>query len=427
MKEPDHSVRRQFAVSVVQQLVDAGFTAVWAGGCVRDELLGRIPKDYDVATSATPDQVIQLFGKRRTVPVGASFGVIMVLGPSKACGQIEVATFRSDGEYLDGRRPESIQFCSPEEDALRRDFTINGMFFDPLTQQLLDYVEGQNDLQRHVIRAIGDAEARFEEDKLRMLRAIRFTATFHFDLDQQTAVAIHRFRDQIQQVSVERIAAEMRRMMSHPSRATAIKLLQETGLLSAICPFLNPDTNVEAIHRIMEHLKEEAFEPSFAALLSGLYDSTLKHPRQRSEAVRSACHSWKLSNAETDSICWILDSAHQCKQDQPIPLHVLKPILADQRNSLVIDFLTASAVAGNRPSLPAYQLVGYLATADSELLNPDPLISGKDLFELGVPPGPCFADLISKVRRLQLDEVLKSPQAARDWVKRKLEAGLPPT
>ena len=173
---------KRFALDVVQRLRDAGFEAVWAGGCVRDALLGIAPKDYDVATSARPIDVVQLFGEHKTVSVGASFGVIVVLGRRRSDGQVEVATFRTDGEYSDGRRPVSIQFCSAEEDAVRRDFTINGIFYDPITDVVIDYVGGQKDLQRRVVRAIGTPKERFEEDKLRMLRATRFAARFQFHL-----------------------------------------------------------------------------------------------------------------------------------------------------------------------------------------------------------------------------------------------------
>ena len=176
--------RYEFALSIVRQLRDAGFQSLWAGGCVRDQILGKEPKDYDVATDATPAQVIQLFGERRTVAIGASFGVVMIPGTHRRQGQVEVATFRSDGEYLDGRHPQSVRFCSAREDAQRRDFTINGMFFDPISETVIDYVGGIEDLNRKIVRAIGDPAARFSEDKLRMLRAIRFAATFQFHLDE---------------------------------------------------------------------------------------------------------------------------------------------------------------------------------------------------------------------------------------------------
>ena len=426
MNKPRDSAARNFAITVVQKLVDAGHTAVWAGGCVRDEFLGLTPKDYDIATSATPDQVIELFG-RRTVPVGVSFGVVMVLGPSAACGQIEVATFRSDGQYLDGRRPDSIEFCGPEEDAQRRDFTINGMFFDPLTQQLLDYVEGQQDLQRKVIRAIGDPTARFEEDKLRMLRAVRFSATFDFPLEEATANAIRTLKNQLPQVSVERIAAEFRRMLAHRSRTTAIQLLIETELFGILFPDADSITQTTRIQSLVAELKCPAFEPSFAVLLQNLYQPNSEEERKRCHHVRKACKAWKLSNTETECICWILLSADQCQRQPSIPLHVMKPILADERHLLLIDFLTASAshTENHTAKSSAQQLAKYREQADPDLMNPTALITGKDLFDLGVKAGPQFSTLISEVRRLQLDEIIATQEEAIAWVKTQLESETP--
>src|SRR2546421_7584616 len=201
---------REFAIDVVRRLQEAGHQALWAGGCVRDELLGLVPKDYDVATSARPDEVRRLF--RRTVAVGASFGVVNVLGPRDADAplQVEVATFRSDVGYSDGRRPDQVVFSSDREDALRRDFTINGMFFDPLAGKLIDYVGGQADLKARVLRAIGDPAVRFTEDKLRLLRAVRFATRFDLTLDAATANAVRAMAPEITVVSAERIAKELR-------------------------------------------------------------------------------------------------------------------------------------------------------------------------------------------------------------------------
>lgn len=422
MFSPVNSAARNFAEEVVSKLVDAGFTAVWAGGCVRDELLGKIPKDYDVATSASPDQVIELFGKRKTVPVGVSFGVVMVLGPSKDCGQIEVATFRTDGEYLDGRRPDSVQFCSPEEDAQRRDFTINGMFYDPLAGKLLDYVGGQEDLQRRVVRAIGNPAARFEEDKLRMLRAVRFTATFGFALEEATAVAIRGLKSELRQVSVERIAAEFRRMMAHESRATALDLLLETELYSVLFD-AEESANLVQVRTLLAALQQPEFEPAFAALFAPCFDSAADHLRTRTGKVRELCKSWKLSNSETDCICWILDSAWQCQRVDPIPLHIKKPILADSRHVLLIDYLTAVAVSDQKQPTISNQLSNYSRTVDEQTLNPPPFVTGQDLFDLGAEAGPHFSALIADVRRLQLDEVLVTRDDAIDWVRERLQLG----
>src|SRR4051812_43094736 len=216
---------RDFAVDVVRRLRGAGHQALWAGGCVRDELLGLTPKDYDVATSARPEEVRGLF--RRTVAVGMSFGVVEVLGPYTSAGRllVQVATFRSDGVYSDGRRPDSVVFSSPREDALRRDFTINGMFFDPIKGELIDYVGGQDDLRRQVLRAIGDPLQRFSEDKLRLLRAVRIAARFGLEVERGTADAIRAMADQIGVVSAERIADEVRKMLVDRHRVRALSLI----------------------------------------------------------------------------------------------------------------------------------------------------------------------------------------------------------
>ncbi len=231
--------QREFAVDVVRRLQVAGFRALWNGGCVRDFLMGRTPKDYDVATDARPEAVRQLFGHRRTLAVGASFGVIIVLG-SKEAGNIEVATFRTEGPYLDGRRPEHVDFAGPEEDAQRRDFTINGMFYDPVSEQVLDYVGGEKDLAAGVVRAIGRPADRMTEDKLRMLRAVRFAATLDFQLDPATAEAVRTMAPEIHVVSAERIAQELKKMLVDPHRRRAIELARDTHLLVEILPEVKP-------------------------------------------------------------------------------------------------------------------------------------------------------------------------------------------
>src|SRR5262249_40690266 len=232
---PDLQRQREFALEIAKKLRAAGFEALWAGGCVRDQLLGLTPKDYDVATSAKPDEIRDLFGRRRTLPIGASFGVITVLGPSDA-GQIEVATFRKDAAYSDGRHPDSVTFTDAEHDAQRRDFTINGLFFDPVQEEVVDYVGGQADLKAHIIRAIGNPRLRLSEDKLRMLRAVRFAAPFNFTIDPDTLHAIQEMAPQINTVSAERIGAELRRMLVDPNRAAALALLRETKLLAEVLP-----------------------------------------------------------------------------------------------------------------------------------------------------------------------------------------------
>jgi len=231
----DPEKQREFAVEVVRQLREHGFEAYWAGGCVRDQLLGRAPYDYDVATSAHPEEIRRVFKHRKTLAVGAAFGVMTVLG-TRGAGQIEVATFRQDVGYSDGRHPDRIAFSSPEQDAQRRDFTINGMFYDPLENRIIDFVGGEADLKNRIVRAIGDARQRIAEDKLRMLRAVRFASIFDFRLEANTRDAICDMAPQVTVVSAERIADEMRIVLVHPARIRAIELLKTSGLLQAILP-----------------------------------------------------------------------------------------------------------------------------------------------------------------------------------------------
>src|SRR3954471_8146843 len=267
---PQANRQRDFALEIAQKLGAAGFEALWAGGCVRDELLGLTPKDYDVATSATPDQIRDLFGHRRTLAIGASFGVITVLGP-KAAGQVEVATFRTDAAYSDGRHPDSVSFTTAEHDAQRRDFTINGLFYDPIAEKVVDYVNGEEDLKRHTIRAIGEPRLRLSEDKLRMLRAVRFAAAFNFEIDAETFRAIEEMAGQISTVSPERVGAELRRMLLDANRATALALLRESKLLLHVLPPLanSSEQSFTETKRILHGLKQPSLATAFAALLTG--------------------------------------------------------------------------------------------------------------------------------------------------------------
>lgn len=400
-------------MDTVRTLRQKGFEALWAGGCVRDQVLGKLPKDYDIASTATPEDVIRIFGQRRTVAVGASFGVVMVLGPDKSSGQIEVATFRSDGEYLDGRRPSSVVFCRPEEDAKRRDFTINGMFFDPLTETLIDYVGGCDDLASGIVRAIGDPVARFTEDKLRMLRAVRFTATFGFTLDAATAAAVRELRHLICQVSEERIAQELKRMLSHSSREHSFQLLQETGLLPEVLPELRHDSSqatdeekLTFIRASLLHLESEQFEPALALILL-----SLRQPgagRKSASAVESVCRRLKLSNEETSCVCWLVESLQLLDNIRSRPLHVRKPLLAHPNSELLLQISAALAAAGNRPATDVEFCRDYLSTLHGDELCPPPLVDGRDLMALNVPQGPAFRILLSTIRNEQLDEILAS-------------------
>ena len=262
----DAEKAREFAVKTVRQLRDADFISYWAGGCVRDHHLRVRPQDFDVATNAMPEEIQELFGKKRTLAIGASFGVITLIG-SKEQGNIEIATFREDQSYTDGRRPDKITFSTPEADALRRDFTINGMFLDPETMETLDFVGGLADLKACRIQAIGDPTERFEEDKLRILRAVRFATTLDFEIEQNTLDAVCRYVDNLNQVSRERILIELEKTLSSPHRLRGIDLLCETTLL----PYVLPETNADAkailqLKSVLAQLPLNKFSLTLAAI-----------------------------------------------------------------------------------------------------------------------------------------------------------------
>ncbi len=409
--------RCEFALAIVRQLRSAGFQALWAGGCVRDQALGIVPKDYDVATDATPTQVIQLFGERRTVPIGASFGVVMVTGTSRRQGQVEVATFRSDGAYLDGRHPQSVRYCSAREDALRRDFTINGMFFDPIARTVIDYVEGLEDLKRKTVRAIGDPLARFSEDKLRMLRAVRFATTFQFHLDEATTDAIRLLSHQITQVSTERILQELKRMLAHPARQLAFTLMHSTGLLSEILPELYSDqhsivSEMPVLQSALHKLESIRFEPALAILLQHLTHHDSSRTAAAVQPVRGICRRLKMANEETDAVCWILDSLNQLDHLASKPLHFLKPLLAHRHAAELLAVSSALAAARGLPADDADFAWHYLSRHSQSELSPEPLINGSDVMALGIPEGPQIRNLLTIVRNAQLDEQIQNRDSA---------------
>jgi len=406
--------QREFAVEVVRRLQEAGYTAFWAGGCVRDLLLGKEPKDFDVATDARPESVRQLFGHRQTRAVGAAFGVILVHGPPGA-GDVEVATFRAEGPYLDGRRPEHVVFCSPAEDAQRRDFTINGIFYDPLTEQVYDYVGGREDLERKIVRAIGDPHARFREDKLRMLRAIRFAATLDFELDEATAFAIREMAPEIHIVSAERITQELKRMLVDPRRVLALELARQTQLLTEILPELHPlvdpateaaeFTRWNALLRLLQALPQPSFELAFAAILYDLPGVTF-------QSAANIGRRFRLSNKEIDHICWLIKHQHDLDNAPRMPLAQLKRLLASEHIHDLLALKRAEAHAHYRDAPQVEFCEQFLRETPPEQLNPPPLVTGDDLIRHGLRPGPAFKSLLEQIRDAQLEGRIHSREEA---------------
>jgi tRNA nucleotidyltransferase/poly(A) polymerase len=405
--------QREFAVDVVKRLRAAGHEALWAGGCVRDQLLGLTPKDYDVATSARPDAVRELFGHRRTLAIGAAFGVISLRGGRLS--PIEIATFRTDGEYRDGRRPVSVAFSDAEHDAQRRDFTINGLFFDPLAERVVDYVGGVADIERRIVRAIGDPVQRFREDKLRMLRAVRFAAAFDFAIDPSTLAAVQAMAGEVLSVSGERIGAELTRILAGAGRARGAHLLAEAGLVQPLLPELVDavgDERWQAALVRLDRLDEPTLPAALAALVYGMMTP---------EEVRTAGRRLRLSNKVIDRTAWIVEHLPQAAVAAELAWPRLQRLLAHDGSAELRAVAEAMLPAGD-PGVARWR--AQLARAEDQW-NPAPLVTGDDLAAHGIKPGRQYATLLEHLRDEQLEGRLHSAEEALDEATRWLRRGGP--
>ncbi|WP_337173338.1 CCA tRNA nucleotidyltransferase [Paludisphaera sp.] len=418
MPDVDAKARRDFAEEVVVKLRRAGFQALWAGGCVRDILLGLTPTDYDVATDATPEQAMATL-PYRALAIGASFGVVKVRHPRQKGNEVEVATFRSDLAYVDGRRPVGVVYSSPREDAERRDFTINGLFMDPTTGEVIDHVGGRADLENRLLRAIGDPAARFEEDKLRLLRAARFAARFGLTIEPTTWEAVRAMAPQIVVVSPERIAEELRKMLTHRLRARATGLLMDAGLLSAVLPpFGAMDSEAQARAARTLDLLPDA--PSFPLAMAALLREA-GGPRVADDMARGL----RLSNTERERLVWLV--RHQgCLIDaERLRASALKRLLASAGIEELLALHHAIALATDADAGHVDYCRRYLARQPDGPIDPPPLLTGNDLIGHGLKPGPHFAAILEKVRDAQLESRVRDRGEALEYVDRELAAGLP--
>jgi poly(A) polymerase len=396
---------RDFAISVVKRLQESGHQALWAGGCVRDELLGLVPKDYDIATDARPEQVQHLFP--RTIGVGASFGVVEVLGPRRQGEvlKVQVATFRTDGAYVDGRRPEEVHYSSPREDALRRDFTINGMFYDPILGQLHDYIGGQQDLHARILRAIGEPALRFQEDKLRLLRAVRIATRFELAIEPKTETAIKSMAKELPVVSAERIAEELRQLLVHPRRSRGLNLLLDLKLVDAILPELLP-LHGELWEHVMNVMDLIDPDPSFPLAMGTL----LHHVDAR--LAEEIAQRLKLSNTERERIVWLVEKHQYLANVRQMRLCKLKVILNHDGIRELLSLHRADALATGKNIDHVEYCEQLLRTWTPQELNPPPFINGYDLMELGVKPSPLFKQVLDQVREAQLDGAIHTSEEA---------------
>ena len=429
---------KNFANEIVTELVKAGHRAFFAGGCVRDMLRGEVPKDYDVATSATPSEVMKLF--RRTVPVGVAFGVVRVLNRDDPPIQIEVATFRAEAGYSDGRHPDSVTFTDEVQDVKRRDFTVNGLLFDPLKQEVLDYVDGRRDLERKIIRAIGDPKARFAEDHLRMLRAVRFACNLGFELEGATLGAIKDHAPDIKTVSAERIRDELNKMLTGQSPLRALELLKKTGLLKQFLPEIEalegvkqpPQFHPEGdvwIHTLM--LLEQLDHPPLTLALGALFHDVGKPPTfEISDRIRFNEHEHvgarmteeiltrlKYPNEIIEQTVALVKQHMVFKDVQHMRPATLKRFLRQDHfeDHLALHRLDCMASHGD---LTAYEFCeAEMSKQPPAALRPVPLVTGADLIALGLKPGPAFKTILKEVEDRQLEGALVEKDAAIKYVK----------
>ena len=431
---------KEFATSIIRKLREKDFQAYLVGGCVRDLLLERKPEDYDIATDALPEQVMQIFPK--TYAVGAQFGVVLV--PDDDGKTVEVATFRSDIGYSDGRHPDEVRFSkTPREDVQRRDFTINGLLMDPVSGQVLDYVNGRTDLERGIIRTIGDPEARFGEDKLRMLRAVRFASRFGYILDMATMKAIQKLAPEIRQVSAERVRDEMTKMLTEGRARLAFFMLYATKLLQEVLPEIAAMKGVEQppefhpegdvfIHTLLllDNLpKTVTATLAWGALLHDVgkpptfrigpdrirFDNHVDVGVKMAEGI---CERLRFSNDDKDQILALVDNHMRFAHAMQMSESTLKKFLRMPRFDEHLELHRLDCVASNGIMASYDYVQEKMAATPPEVMRPTPLVTGEDLIAAGYQPGPRFKEILEAVEDGQLEDRLHNKEEAMEFVRR---------
>ena len=427
--------QRETALYIIERLRQSGFEAYMAGGCVRDKLLGREPKDYDIATNARPEAVQRIFP--RTVPVGSQFGVVMVMLEGES---LEVATFRFDGPYLDGRHPSQVRFGSMEEDIMRRDFTINGMMYDPTRDRVIDLVEGAKDIKRRVIRAIGDARRRFEEDHLRMLRAVRIAAGLDFTIDENTLQAIQEQAAMIARIAWERIGKEITRLLTEGGARKGFDLLDATGLLPVLLPEVeatkgveqSPDFHPEGdvyVHTLatLEYLKDPTETLAYGCLLhdiakpacfkrEGERISFIGHCEKGAEMAVEVLKRLKRSRAVWERVAYLVGNHLKYTQAPNMRLSTLKKFLREDGFEELLELSRVDSLS-SKGDLRYYNFCKQrLADFKHEEIHPEPLVRGRDLIALGFSPGPLFQTILKQIEEAQLNGEIIDKDQALEWI-----------
>jgi putative nucleotidyltransferase with HDIG domain len=437
---------KALAEEICRTLSEHGHQAYLVGGCVRDLLLRRQPADYDVATDATPDQVDELFPN--SVLVGAQFGVVIVVRDGL---QVEVATFRSDVGYSDGRHPDNVVFAkTPQEDVARRDFTINGMMMNPATGEVLDFVGGSADLRAGIVRTIGNAAERFREDKLRLVRAIRFASRFGYGIELRTLVAIRQLAPQVTTVSAERLRDELTKLLTEGAARRAFELLDETGLLEPLLPEVVRLKGVEQppqfhpegdvwIHTLLMLEKLSTLPPEVRTMTLAwgvlLHDigkpATFRSAAQTGDRIRfdghvevgvriaeEVCRRFRFSNEETEQVA-ILVANHMRFKDVPqmrastLKRFVRLPKFEEHLELHRIDCLSSHGHLDNWDYVRE-----FIAKTPVEEVRPARLVTGDDLLGMGFLPGPEFKTILQSVEDAQLEGLLRTHEEALAYVRR---------
>jgi len=390
---------KRAAIKIVRRLRRNGYQALLAGGCVRDTLLGRVANDYDVATDAAPAEVTKMF--RRTLKVGAKFGVVIVLLEGR---QVEVATFRTETGYTDGRHPTTVKFADAREDASRRDFTINGMFYDPVEQKVIDYVNGRADLKKQVVRTIGKAQQRFGEDFLRMLRAVRFATQLNFAIEPRTYSAICAGAKNITKISGERIAAELEALLVNPNRSAGASLLLETGLAKAIFPgFAAKDAKL-GIEVLAQLRKKVDFALAIVSFFAGC----------STEFALEKYKTLKFSRSLSRHVRFLLSNRGRLL-DEKMSLAQLKMILAEPYFWDLYELQRSIQKAVTESLGPLIKLKRRIKALGDVELKPKPLLDGHELIRLGAVPGPALGQLAEEMYIAQLEGLLQTKPQAKKW------------
>ena len=429
--------REAVATELVRRLRAAGYEAYFAGGCVRDRLLGREPLDYDIATSAPPETVQALFP--RTVPVGAQFGVVLVVTDGMP---VEVATFRSDAAYVDGRRPSAVHFGSAREDALRRDFTVNALFLDPLTGEVVDFVAGQVDLRAGIIRAIGDAGARIAEDRLRMLRAVRLAARLTFTIETTTLDAIRAAASTVTDMAAERIGDEVVKILTEGAARRGFELLAETGLLAAVLPEVarmrgveqSPDYHPEGDvfrHTLLaiEQLRAGAAETLALGLLFHDVGKPVTAARRNeritfyghsavgADLAVAICQRLRRSRTTWERVDYLVRNHLRLVDAPEMRLSTLKRLLRHEGFEELLALARMDALASNRDLRYVEFCEQRRAELACEEIRPPRLLSGDDLIALGHPPGPRLGEILRALEEAQLEGQVTTRDEAEQFVR----------